>query len=137
MKKIIVLLMCCMLTMLAACGAKTEAETEYGVHTEAIPESNATGSITQDQALEAIKQYCFANNPDLEEMAGSDEYTIFWDVTTNDAGEIVVLYRSYTGAEIRYYIDPESGDAHTTELVPGIIDEEQPSDETLNVRDYM
>lgn len=101
------------------------------------PESAKGGAITEDQALEAVRQYCIEANPDLEEMAGSDDYTIYWDVTTNDSGEIVVLYRSYTGAEIRYYVDPESGEAYTTELVPGIIDEEQRTDETLNIRDYM
>ena len=173
MKKMIVLLMCCTLTMLAACGAKTETGSETGVNTESIsepesevlteaipepekevqteetpepekeelteatPEPAKNDTITKDQALEAIRQYCFDTNPGLKEMIASEDYTIYWDVTTDDSGEIVVLYRSYTGAEIRYYIDPESGDAHTTELVPGIIDEEQPSDETLNVRDYM
>ena len=70
-------------------------------------------------------------------MAESDEYTIYWDVSTNDAGEIVVLYRSYTAAQIRYYVDPASGETYVTEQVPGIIDEEQRTDETLNVYDLM
>ena len=67
----------------------------------------------------------------------SGEYSIYWDVTTNDTDEIVVLYRSYTGAQSRYYIDPVSGDTYVTEMVPGIIDEERPTDESLNVRDYL
>ena len=83
------------------------------------------GEITEEQALAAIKEYCFTNNPGLEGMEDSDEYTSYWDVSTNENGEIVVLYRSYTGAQIRYYIDPESGETYVTELVPGIIDEEQ------------
>ena len=97
----------------------------------------ATDAISQEQALEAIKNYCFINNPDLEGMVGSDEYTINWDVTTNEAGEIVVLFRSYTAAEIRYYINPASGETYVTERVPGIIDEEQRTDESFNVKDYM
>ena len=94
-------------------------------------------TITQDQALAAIKKHCYTNDPDLESKEGSDEYTIGWEVTTNEAGEIVVLYRSYTAAEIRYYINPTTGETYVTELVPGIIDEEQRTDEILNVRDYM
>ena len=94
-------------------------------------------AISQEQALEAIKNYCVITNPDLAEMVDSDEYTIYWDVTTNEAGEIVVLYRSYTAAEIRYYINPASGETYVTERVPGIIDEEQRTDESFNVKDYM
>ena len=70
-------------------------------------------------------------------MADSDEYTVYWEVTTNDANEIVVLYRSYTGAQNRYYIEPVSGETYVTELVPGIIDEEQRTEESLNIRDYL
>ena len=93
-------------------------------------------ALTQDQVLNAVKNYCFINNPDLKDMVDSDEYTIYWDVTTNKANEIVVLYRSYTGAEIRYYVNPTSGETYTTELVPGIIDEEQRTDESFNIKDY-
>ncbi|MCR5634387.1 MAG: hypothetical protein K6F90_03645 [Lachnospiraceae bacterium] len=96
-----------------------------------------TDLITEDQALAAIKKYWFEKEPELEDMLDSDEYTIYFEVTTNDEGEIVVLYRSYTAAETRYYIDPETGNANITELVPGIFDEETASNEKLNIRDYM
>ncbi|MBR4760497.1 MAG: hypothetical protein IK078_10185 [Lachnospiraceae bacterium] len=105
--------------------------------TENAEADTAADVITEDQALEAIKQYCFVNNPDLEEMVNSDEYNIFWEADTNEAGQIVVLFRSYTGSENRYYIDPKTGDTYGTELVPGIIDEEQRTEESFNVRDYM
>ncbi len=114
-----------------------EEEKSDAADTEESDSSDKAEKITKEQALEAIKNYCFTNDPGLKDMEGSDEYTIFWDVTTNDAGEIVVLYRSYTAAEIRYYIDPASGETYVTELVPGIIDEEQRTEETLNVKDYM
>ena len=48
-----------------------------------------------------------------------------------------MLYRSYTGAKIRYYVDPSTGDAYVTEQVPGIIDEEQRREETLSIIPYM
>lgn len=98
---------------------------------------NPSDALTENQALEAIKKYCFTNNPELKNMVDSGETTIYWSVTTNDANEIVVLYRSYTGAQTRYYIDPISGEAYATELVPGIIDEEQRTNEKVNVRNYL
>lgn len=94
-------------------------------------------ALTEDQALNAIKNYCFTKNPDLKNMAESNEYTIYWDAATNDANEIVVLYRSYTGAQTRYYIDPVSGAAYVTEFVPGITNEEQRTEESINVKDYL
>ena len=49
----------------------------------------------------------------------------------------VVLFRSYTGAQIRYYIERSTGDVRVTEFVPGITSEEMPSEESLNVWDYV
>jgi hypothetical protein len=117
MKKRIIVIACSMALALAGCSADT--------------------SITQDQALEAVKSYCIANNPDLESMLGSDDYTVYFDVSTSEADEIVVLFRSYTGAQIRYYVDKTTGEVYVTEFVPGIIDEEQRTEETFNIRDYM
>lgn len=92
--------------------------------------------ITDDQALEAIKNYCHTTMPDLEDMEKSGDYTISWEVESSDADQIVVMFRSYTGAQVRYYIDPVSGDTDVTEFVEGITDEEQPTDESFNINDY-
>ena len=147
MKKRILLAVCSVFLTLTACGG-AESEVETGVAKEPIaPAENVTevqkevteseDVITNDQALEAIKNYCYINNPDLESLSKSEDVTVYFDVSTSDAGEIVVLYRSYTGAQIRYYVNPTSGDVYVTELVPGIIDDEQKTDETFNIRDYM
>ena len=96
-----------------------------------------TDTLTEKQALEAIQNYCFIKNPNLKNMMDSGEYNLYWDVHTNDTNEIVVLYRSYTAAQTRYYIDPVSGETYVTELVPGIIDEEQRTDESFNIREYL
>jgi hypothetical protein len=37
----------------------------------------------------------------------------------------------------RYYIDPVSGEAYVTEFVPGVMEEEQRTGETLNVKNYL
>lgn len=92
--------------------------------------------ITDEQALSAIQEYCLNNNPDLKDIVEAGEYETYWTIEASTDYEIVVLYRSYTGAQIRYYIDRITGDVHVTESVPGITDGEEPSDETLNVWDY-
>ena len=136
MKRTIILLtLCCLAFLLAACG--TAGQPESGAQTEAEQTTDTAEALTQEQALAAVKHYCLLQNPELEDLADSDEYTVFWDVTTNEDNEIVVLYRSYTGAETRYYIDPASGEAYVTESVPGITEGEQRTEESLNVRDYL
>ena len=94
-------------------------------------------AITDEQAIQAVQRYCYTQNPDLESMANAGEYPVYWDVSSRDEHEIVVLFRSYTGAQIRYYIDPASGDTYVTEFVPGITPEEERTEEVFNVRDYL
>ena len=70
-------------------------------------------------------------------MESSDEYTIYWDVSTNDDGQIVVLFRSYTGALIHYYIDPLTGETYVTQYVEGITDKEEKTGDTFNARNFL
>ena len=159
-KSFAVMLACVMALGLVACGTKTEETSSLQV--EEIPaaqetvqtsettetaeattveeqtaEAETTGKITEEQATQAIHDYCIESFPDLANMEGSDDYTLYWEASTNENGEIVVLYRAYTGALIRYYVNPETGDTYVTEQVPGIIDDEQRTEETLNVKDYI
>lgn len=115
----------------------TQTEAPLQDKTEATSvEGSESDALTDEQALEAVKNYCFSKNPDLKNKVDSGEYNIYWDVTASNADKIVVLFRSYTSAQIRYYIDPISGETYVTELVPGIIDEEQRTEESFNIRDY-
>lgn len=93
--------------------------------------------ITEEQALSAIKEYCHISNPDLMDIEKDGEYPLYWEIESEEESEIVVLFRSYTGALIRYHIDPVSGDTYVTEYVPGITLEEQRTDEQFNIRDYI
>ena len=144
-KKICILLMLC--TVLTGCtektdeAVKTEINKEPAVQTEVIDETPTADTendlISDDQAITAIKNYCHISNPDLENIEKEGEYPVYWEVQSSDENEIVVLFRSYTGSQIRYYIDPVSGDTYVTEFVPGITSEEEKTDEELNVKDYM
>ncbi len=103
----------------------------------AADRQDGEGTISDEQALSAIESYCYAENPDLEGIVNAGEYTVYWEIASSDGQEIVVLFRSYTGAQIRYYIDRASGETYVTEFVPGIFSEEERTDESFNVRDYL
>ena len=93
--------------------------------------------LTDDDALMAVRNYCLLDNPTLQGYVDSGEYNIDWDIFTSEEDQIVVWFRSYTGAFKYFYIDPVSGDTYVTEFVSGIMTEEQMSDETLNAWDYL
>ncbi len=94
-------------------------------------------ALTEEQALSAVKRYCLSNDPALQSIVDAGEYPVYWELSDGGGRELVVLYRSYTGAMLRYYIDPDSGETYVTEFVPGITPEEERTDERLNVRDYL
>ena len=93
--------------------------------------------ITSNAALNAVKKYNCEMIPGLDEKAKSDDYTIYWDIVSEDENQIVILFRSYTASMNRYYIDKNTGEAYETVQVPGIIDDEEKTGERLNIKDYI
>ena len=93
--------------------------------------------ITNEQALNAIEKYSYTQMPELEDIVKEGKQIVSWGVISTDNSEIVVLFRSYTGSEKRYYIDPASGNTYVTESVPGVSPGENRTDESLNVWDYI
>jgi len=108
----------------------------YMVNTLSVIERDGKGRLSDEQALSWIRNYCYAAYPNLEGMVNAGEYRISWEIVSSDEQEIVVMFRSYTGAEVRYYIDRTTGDAYSTEFVPGITPEEQRTEEIINVWEY-
>ena len=121
--------------LLSGCGKTAPAETPAPVST-AAPEAESK-TLTDEQVLAAVRNYCILNTPDLESIAASEEAPVYWEITSSDEQQIVVLFRSYTGALVRYYVDRATGDTAVTEFVPGIMSEEQPTDEHFNVKDHL
>lgn len=141
-----VLLVFMLMSMLCGCGKKNDAaptaepvlnDAVVGT-TEAEPETETETAeeLSDEQAISAVRNYCCVLNPDLESIVKAEEYPVYWEIISSDEQGIVVLYRSYTGAQVRYYIDRASGDTYVTEFVPGITEEEQRTDESFNVKDY-
>ena len=119
-------------------AASEEAASEETASEEAASEETAEpSSLSDEEALSAVKNYCYDSNPDLKDIEKDGEYELYWEVESGGDKEIVVLFRSYTGAQIRYHIDRNSGDTYVTEFVPGITEEEEKTDESFNIRDYM
>ena len=109
----------------------------YMVKTIAAFDRGIEGELSDQMALELIARHCMEQNPDLEEVVNAGQYDVYWEIVSSDPQEVVILYRSYTGAQVRYYVERATGDVRVTEFDPGITPEEMPTDETLNVLDYV
>ncbi len=108
----------------------------YIVKTIEVIDKDAGQQLTDEQAVNAVRNYCLSANPDLKDIAEAGEYPVYWEISSSDDKEIVVVFRSYTGSLNYYYIDRTSGDTYVTEFVPGITAEEEKTDESFNVKDY-
>ena len=95
---------------------------------------DTSGPFSEEQALTAVRKYYETLNPGYDNDEDLGDY---WDVSRNDNGEIVVIYRSYTGSINRYYVDEATGNTYVTEQVPGIIDDEQMTSESFNIKYYL
>lgn len=109
----------------------------YIMNTMAVIDRNGERKLSDEQALSAIRTYCLMGNPELEDIVNAGEYQVYWAVSSSDDDETVVLFRSYTGALIRYYIDRVTGEAYVTESVSGAAPEETRTGESLNVWNYI
>lgn len=130
-----VLLAICLfaILMLTGCSAKNE---DVKPNNEIKVEQEILENITDEQALGAIQKYCYSNNPDLKSIVDEGKYPVYWDIFSSDEKEIVILFRSYTGAQNRYYINRDTGDTVVTEFVPGITDEEEQTGESFNIHSF-
>ncbi len=109
----------------------------YLMDTFSVLPAQGENRISDEEALAAVRRYCLIGDPGLESIVSAGEYPVYWEVASGDKNETVVLFRSYTGALIRFHIDPLSGETYVTEFVPGITAEETRTDESLNLRDYL
>ena len=110
----------------------------YMVRTLNTLERDVEGTPVEDElALSIIQNYCLTQNPDLQGIVDAGEYPVSWEIESSDGQQVVILFRSYTGALVRYYIDRATGDTYVTEFVPGITAQEQRTGESFKLWDQV
>ena len=90
-------------------------------------------AITEDMAYEGINNYCHSaydwsvakDNPDIMSLTMGEE--------TDAAYQVV--FRSYTGAFVHFYVDKASGTTKIVEKVPSLNVEEEAG--TIELYDYL
>ena len=115
-----------MLVVLLACGCRNGKAD--GAQTD-----GRTDEITAEMALEGVSNYCHSEydwsaaegNPELMYVAMGEE--------TDSAYQVV--FRSYTGAQVFFYVDKTSGSTRMVEHVPALGIESEAG--TMDLFDYL
>ena len=134
MKKLICVMMIVlmMVAMLQGCGSKAEkADNSPSRETSGaeVPENG----ITAEMAFEGVNNYCHSHydwsiaedNPDIMYVRMGEESDTAYQV----------IFRSYTGAFVYFYVDKASGTTRMVESVPSLDVEEETG--TINLSDYL
>ena len=115
--------------ILCSCGnSKADAAQSSDVQMENTPRT-----ITKDMAYEGVNNYCHSvydwsvakDNPDIMNVTMGEE--------TDSAYQVV--FRSYTGAFVHFYVNKSSGSTRMVEKVPSLNVEEDAG--TINLFDYL
>ncbi len=120
MKKSLSILLILLLdgALLAGCGAKGKP---------------AESGFTKETALEAVGNYCRETYGwDPEE---SDPAVMYLEVSEETETELLLIFRSYTGAFVHFRVDKATGTAKMTEVVPALGIEDEAG--TLDLQDYL
>ena len=108
--------------VLQGCGAGEK--TEHG--------SNSA-SVTEEMAYEGVYNYCRGAYD--WSIAENDPDVMFLEMGEETDAEYQVIFRSYTGAYVYFYVDKSNGTTRLTEYVPILEIEEAAG--TIDLYDYL
>lgn len=96
-------------------------------------EQTQTSSITEEMALEGVSNYCHSEY----DWSVADENPDLMSVTMGEGTETEykVVFRSYTGALVNFFVDKSSGLTRKVEYVPALDLESEAG--TINLFDYL
>ena len=116
---------------LAACNSKQAA----------APEAE-DGNAAQEVAFTVAQNYFFKNNqqlPDNPKITTAEEFNKLFGMATTMGEETdsayQVVFRSYTGALVYFYVDKASGTTKMVEHVPALNIENEAG--TIEIADYL
>ena len=117
--------------VLQGCGSKNEAANSQPPETAEV--DAVESGITKEMAFEGVDNYCHGaydwsaakDNPDL----------MYVEMGEESETEYQVIFHSYTGALVYFYVDKTNGTTRMTEYVPALNVEEDAG--TINLYDYL
>lgn len=95
--------------------------------------SKTKGTITAEMAYEGVNNYCHETY--YGNVADTDSVTMYLTMGEETETEYQVVFRSYTGALVNFYVDKKSGTTRMVECVPNLGIENEAG--TIELSDYL
>ena len=142
MKKlfIVFLLVFMMSGLVLGCGAKEEASVETTTSNEAetttsndVEKEESQKGISEEMAYNGVNNYCHSEYD--WSVSEENPEIMYVKIGEETDTEYQVIFRSYTGSFVYFYVDKLSGTTRMVEYVPELEIEEEAG--TLNLYDYL
>ena len=100
------------------CSCNNGKTTDSQVENTNTPEMNASAKITAEMAYEGVNNYCHS---EYDWSIAKDNPSIMYvKMGEETETEYEVVFRSYTGAFVYFYVDKTSGATRMVEQVPNL-----------------
>ena len=107
-----------LLITLLLCSCNNGKTTDSQVENTNTPEMNASAKITAEMAYEGVNNYCHS---EYDWSIAKDNPSIMYvKMGEETETEYEVVFRSYTGAFVYFYVDKTSGATRMVEHVPNL-----------------
>ena len=129
---IVAALVICWSVSLASCSSKNSKKEDSAVldnNTE-VPQP---ASITAEMAYEGVNNYCHSEYD--WSVAEENPSIMYVQMGEETESEFKVVFRSYTGAFVYFYVDKASGSTRMVEYVPSLDVESEAG--TIDISDYL
>ena len=128
----IFILLLTMSAIFSSCRTKNEITGDTG-YSSNLDTNVSQDNITEQMAYDGVYNYCRSTyNWNMAEDNSDIMYVMMGKETET---EYQVIFRSYTGAFVYFYIDKSSGNTRLSEYVPALEIEEEAG--TINLYDYL
>lgn len=115
--------------------------TDTPKYSELVPETTPSETepskpLTDEEALEGFENYLYFKIKNLQKILDEDKVPCTWGIATSSKNEIMIMFKSNTGALLRYHINRKSGKTYVTQYSVES-NSYYRTRETLNVREYI
>lgn len=116
-------------------------DTDQPDFSELVPETTPSETeppkpLTDEQALEGFENYLYFKIKNLQQILDEDKIPCTWGIATSSKNEIMIMFKSHTGALLRYHINRNTGKTYVTQYAIET-NSYYRTRETLNVREYI
>ena len=121
-----------------AYAAKSSDSPDYS---ELIPETTPEETeppkpLTDEEAMTGFGNYLYFKIKNLQKILDEDKVPCTWGISSSDKNEIVIMFKSNTGALLRYHVNRNTGKTYVTQYAVETNSFFR-TRETLNVREYI